>query len=228
MSNEPKDGSTPPPGSSTPAPPSGKRDELLHDLGNALQTVLGATELARSGREKVDSCLQVIDVAVDHATNLLRMARRIEMAVPPRDDATRTVRDLRETLQLALGARHRLVVAVPSEPLVLTLSSVAITRVLLNAVLNVRQAIGVDAATVKVTLRRLDDELAQLVIEDDGPGVDDEAMDDWDRIDPVPSGRGTGLKSMRRIALEAGGAFSVETFASGGTRVSFELPMARG
>lgn len=212
-------------GLSTPVPPSGTRDEVLHDLGNALQTILGACALAATGSEKNETCLQVIDVAARHATILLRMARRLDTALPTRHDATRTVGELRETLQLALGERHRLLVEVPAAPLFLTISSVSTTRLLLNAILNVKEAIGDDSATVKVTLRRLDGELALLVVEDDGPGIDDETMD-WDRAEPVRSGRGTGLKSMRRIALEAGGAFSVETFQGRGARVSFELPLA--
>jgi nitrogen fixation/metabolism regulation signal transduction histidine kinase len=111
-------------------------------------------------------------------------------------------------------------------PLPVRLDRILLRRVLDNLVKNAVQA-GAHVVWVRAETR---DNIALLTVEDDGPGVSEEARAHV--FDPYftthKEGTGLGLAIVRKIALDHGGDVSVESRPGGGARFIVALPEASG
>jgi PAS domain S-box-containing protein len=88
-----------------------------------------------------------------------------------------------------------------------------ITRLVQEALTNVRRHAGADHARVELGL---DGDLAYVEVSDDGRGFDVERAK-----------TGIGRQSMNHRALELGGRLGVHSAPDGGTRVRFSIPLSR-
>lgn len=88
------------------------------------------------------------------------------------------------------------------------------------------------ASRVKLTIRPLDPEAIDngamlLIIEDDGPGIPDDAADALlqrgMRLDESAPGHGIGLAVVKEIAASYGGAVSIDQSSLGGARITVEI-----
>jgi signal transduction histidine kinase len=113
--------------------------------------------------------------------------------------------------------------------------------VLLNLVENARDAIGTkeDGRIVVTTKRGEANDRAQLVVEDNGPGVPGELKDKvfapYFTTKQAKGGTGLGLAIVHRIVSDHGGRITIasggEPSASGmqrGARFTIELPLRSG
>jgi PAS domain S-box-containing protein len=111
-----------------------------------------------------------------------------------------------------------------------------VRQVLHNLIANAFEAVESRAdASVAVTTERVRRDLgiagsmdiAQIVIEDNGPGFAPEVLGRM--FDPYvttkPKGTGLGLAIVKKIVEEHGGRIDAENIASGGARVRIELPL---
>lgn len=107
--------------------------------------------------------------------------------------------------------------------------SVSIRRALSNLIENALHYAG----NVRVSVRA-DGDTAEIVVEDDGPGIPDSRMDDvlqpFVRLDTARSrdtpGMGLGLPIVRRAAKLEGGTLQLLNRPEGGLRVIIRLPHA--
>lgn len=100
----------------------------------------------------------------------------------------------------------------------------AIRRALINLVHNAIQATG-EGGRIQITIGQSDSEV-QLMVNDEGPGIDAALAD---RIfDPFVTGRATGtglgLALVKRVVEEHGGSISLENRDRGGARANLRLP----
>jgi signal transduction histidine kinase len=82
-----------------------------------------------------------------------------------------------------------------------------------------------EGAGFRVTVSRvLGADVAQVIVDDDGPGFGDGAV--VDRGTSLGGSTGLGLDIAKRTAAEGGGSFEISTRSGGGGRVVLSLPLA--
>lgn len=107
----------------------------------------------------------------------------------------------------------RLEVAPRAEPVLVCVNQIEARGVISNLLSNATRAAGPDG---KVTIEiSRDSDLAQLVVEDTGPG-----------FGKIPGGVGLGWRVMARSLAMCGGKISYGRGTHGGVRASFWLPLA--
>jgi two-component system nitrate/nitrite sensor histidine kinase NarX len=111
------------------------------------------------------------------------------------------------------GLRTEMRVEGVGEPDIPPLAQVQLLRVVQEALTNVRKHARATQATIVV---RVQDQVIEIVVEDDGQGFD---------LAQVLQERGPrfGLQTMRERAEEVGGTFQVDTAPGRGTRVRVQL-----
>lgn len=113
------------------------------------------------------------------------------------------------------------------------ITPVALQQVLLNLVLNARQAMRRRGGTLTLTAEAMDGRTVRIVVADTGPGIPPRILPDIfepfvtqrDADERGRKGTGLGLAVCRNIIAQAGGAIDVES-SSAGAVFSIELPRA--
>lgn len=112
------------------------------------------------------------------------------------------------------------------------LSQALLQQVVLNLVLNARDAIEISGKGSKVTvrLRRHGDHIV-LVVEDDGPGIPQDLLerifDPFFTTKPPGKGTGLGLSIVHRYVEEMGGRITVQSVEGAGTKFTVTLPIVQ-
>jgi signal transduction histidine kinase len=83
---------------------------------------------------------------------------------------------------------------------------------------------------VRVRAEAVGEERLRLTVEDDGPGLPEEAreavLQRGARLDESAPGSGLGLSILLELARAYGGTLKLETASLGGLRVTVDLPRA--
>ncbi len=214
---------------------------LCHDLRNYLTAICGSAALLRlqSGEELDglvgDSAAQ-IERAGRHSAELLSRAlhtvREASDDAPSRDLVIldeqvgaielllRGLMQRKVSLELYLGAPEARVVG----------QGVAIEQVVLNLVMNARQAVG-DAGTIRVSTSLRPGKGGEpgvlLQVSDDGPGLSDEQVQRiFDPFYTGSGGSGLGLMMVRELVQEMGGEIGVRSQLREGASFSVWWPRA--
>jgi len=219
---------------------------VAHEINNPLAAVAGFAQLLlRSPLKDEDrAAVETISHEASRAgkivRDLLTLAREQER---DRRDPLRlndVVRHVVSAQRYAMETRGiRCVLELdPAEPVVLG-DRAQLEQVALNLVVNARQAIeeltdrpeGTAGEAPRVVVRtRATEGEALLVVEDDGPGIPEEALprifDPFFTTKPEGSGTGLGLSVVDGIVTEHGGAIEAESPPAGGTRFTVRLPRA--
>jgi signal transduction histidine kinase len=119
-----------------------------------------------------------------------------------------------DALSTRTGGALAVAVSAPAVPAVPADVELAAYRIGMEAMTNVARHARARRCTV--TVGTVGSTALRLVVDDDGAGLDPEAV-----------GAGLGLRSMRERAHELGGRCTVEPRPGGGTRVTADLPLAR-
>jgi signal transduction histidine kinase len=123
----------------------------------------------------------------------------------------------------------------PEDPLWLEAEPIQLEMVVVQLVRNAAaaaaavadEAEGGGEGTIRVSLRTAGESL-ELCIEDDGPGIEEETVDEV--FDPFvaagrsPRSRGLGLSVVHRVVKDHGGELRLESAPGRGTRVTVLLP----
>ncbi|HZT46030.1 MAG TPA: ATP-binding protein [Gaiellaceae bacterium] len=204
---------------------------IAHDFNNVMAAVSGCADLLLDELGEDDprrARAQVISQSADRATDLTRQllafSRRQVLRLEPLDlaDVVRRMRPLFERLlPPSVGVEYDL-----RRGGVARIDGSQFEQVLLNLVLNARDALP-GGGTIRISVRGVG-ETAELVVADDGIGIDDETRA---RIfDPFfttkPTGTGLGLSTVDGIVGQSGGTISVATTRGGGTAFTIHLPLA--
>ena len=206
---------------------------LAHELGNVFTaTRLGTDQLARTGtgaaKELATAIGEALVVGERLATDLRRFADRV-VSQPPasRSPVAVVLGRFAPILELLARSQARLVIDV-DPALSLAMDDTALEQVVLNLVLNARDALlscG-RSGTIKIEARR-GLEGAVLSVTDDGPGFSPEvrAQLGHEYFTTKPHGTGLGLSVARKLAAAAHGRLEIPVAATG-ARVELHLPCA--
>ena len=208
---------------------------LMHDLGNAL--TVAYSSLHAMSEDRIDGTRSENDqapprLALDHAVSLVRRLQQLSGRAQA-DEVTLNLSSLlREVTPLLRFAAERLAleVEIPREELPVRTPRHLLERVLLNLVLNAKEA-ATPRGRIRVSVVGATSSSARwmrLVVEDDGQGLDPAQVESL--FDPDSSskdhGRGLGLYAVRQALSRVGGRIAVCDSHLGGAAFEILLPRA--
>lgn len=187
---------------------------LSHDLGNILNIAQGRLELARETGE--DEHFDAADMSLTRATAMLKeLTAAIKAGTVVEEvevvDATTVFVDAWDSQETKQATKD------VQEPIHIAADKTALLRLLENLI---RNSLEHGDETVTIRLGALPD---GFYVEDDGPGISE---DDREKVFEAgyttkASGTGTGLPSVRQIALAHGWEVRITDGTDGGARFEF-------
>jgi signal transduction histidine kinase len=204
---------------------------IAHDFNNLLAAIQVHVELVERDPEAAPEAASAIrDLArqgEELVQEILLYAQR-ETTPPGRLDLAALLRDQEPVLGHLMGDGVELVLEVPDRPVPVSGSPVALRRMLLNLVLNARDALVDGSGRVGVRLVSAGDE-AKLEVEDNGVGI---SKADQERLfEPFFSARsdregvGLGLAVVATVVSDHDGRVEVDSEPGRGTRILVVLPL---
>lgn len=209
---------------------------IAHDLNNMLMAIQNFVGFAReslpSGAE-ASSDLEYAEQAVARAT---RLGRRLLQFARRRPDDVRRVdcnalaASLREMLDRAVGPGISVALELaPSVPAI-EVDPGHLEQVLVNLVLNARDAMP-DGGTIVIRTRH-DDDRVSIEVTDDGLGMTPEvrqrAFEPFFSTKGPERGTGLGLATCQAVVTEGGGDITVQSALGEGTTFTMRWPCAQG
>ena len=212
--------------------------DASHELRTPLTSVRGYAELFRRGADRrPEDLARVMRGIEDEATRMSRLVEEL-LLLARLDQGSTSERHEVDLTSLARSAVEAARAADPERPLTLRSNGPVLVegdgdrlrQVLDNLLGNVRvHTPEGTAATVRVGAG---DGLAEIDVEDEGPGIPAEAathvFERFYRVDPARSrhrgGHGLGLSIVAAITEAHGGTCTVTPGAGGGTLVAVRLP----
>jgi PAS domain S-box-containing protein len=192
---------------------------IAHDFNNLLTIILGASEfLVRGGGLAGDAraCVEEIDAAAQRAAALTRQLLafgRQQVLTPRVLDANQVVTDTTKLLARLLPRTVELQLALTGGPLPVCVDRSMLEQVLLNLVVNARDAMPMGGT---VTIRTgATGEHVVLSVADTGVGMTNEvrerAFDPFFTTKAAGQGTGLGLSTVYGLVHQSGGDVSVES-----------------
>jgi two-component system cell cycle sensor histidine kinase/response regulator CckA len=223
---------------------------IAHDFNNLLTAILGYTELLISAREPGDperADLEEIQRAGSRAaalTQQLLAFGRKQVLLPKDVDLSRTVLGLQAMLTRLIREDIRLVCEVTPAPAVVRIDPGQIEQVILNLVLNARDALP-NGGEIRLSVGRLPASAANVPREEGGPAeyVRLQVADNGTGIPPevrahlfepffttkaLGKGTGLGLASVYGIVRQSNGHIAVESAEGAGTMFTMHFPAVAG
>ena len=213
--------------------------QVNHDIKNGLVPIRNVLRhLAQVAREHPATLPQIfeerrgtLESSLEYLDTLARNYARLSPAVQraPCDVSAVVSEVVRGTVAASVTLRAAPaagLLPVATDPLVLR-------RILENLVGNAVDSLagrsdGVVTVGAEAGTTTAGGPLVRLTVADTGPGMSraelDRAFDDFHTT--KPGGTGLGLSIVRRLVLDLGGAFRIETAPGAGTRAIVELPVA--
>jgi signal transduction histidine kinase len=201
-------------------------------MRNLLTAVRGHAELALRGlssddpvREDVAHCVVVTAAVFDLVDQLDGSDRSPTLIAVHLDNAVNSMRRLIDAL---LPPSIEMLLEPRSDGAYVLISKLRIERIVLNLVLNARDAMG-GGGKLSVTTRRDTDSVAQIVVEDTGPGFTEEALahlfEAGFTTKRERGGSGTGLSALAHFVTGVGGRIEVDSKPGEGASVIVSLPL---
>jgi PAS domain S-box-containing protein len=227
---------------------------IAHDFNNILTSILGYVVLAQeraadAGDARSEAHLEQAMASCRRARDLVQQLltfARGQRAQPAALDLCGLVRDavplLRASIPSTIELQYDCGAALPPA----RADRVQIDQVLLNLVLNARDALGAAGRgriAVSVTLRevrsvcsscrqRVDGRFIELAVTDDGPGMEsslaDRVFEPFFSTKPPGPNSGMGLAMVHGIVHDHGGHVVLQTALGGGASFRVLLPLADG
>jgi signal transduction histidine kinase len=221
---------------------------VAHNFNNLLTVTLGYTDvlLERHPQDEDHADLTEIRKASQRGAGLTRQLLAFghkHDAAPARLDLNRTIAGLRDMLTRLTRQDIELSIDVTSAPLTVVIDPHDIEQVLLNLVVNARDALPaggrididlarqpVDAASGPPDTAGAPGDYARIRVRDNGIGMTPEVQahlfEPFFTTKEVGEGTGLGLAFVHGIVRHGGGFVVVETAPAQGTTVSVYLPLA--
>ncbi|HWG92521.1 MAG TPA: PAS domain S-box protein [Candidatus Thermoplasmatota archaeon] len=178
--------------------------------------------------EDVLPLLKAVSDGVDRVSSLVDQLRRFirnqagEVAPAALDDVVGEGLRLFETAHPGRVPLTKDLATTPTLPL----QRLGVQQVVLNLIENAADAVRPQGGSVRVSTRATPDGGAQLVVEDDGPGIPEEVRGRM--FEPLfttkAHGTGLGLSIVRRIVEEHGGTIMCDSTLGKGTRFTVTFP----
>jgi signal transduction histidine kinase/CheY-like chemotaxis protein/predicted hydrocarbon binding protein len=212
---------------------------VAHDFNNLLGVILGyssmlerrlsETEPAQMMASEITHAAQM---AADLTRQLLTFSRGRVVSVRA-VDVNRVIRDTALMLDRIVGDDISLDPRLCSEPLVMVGDANGLEQVLINLVVNSRDAMPEGGRILIETSRVMDvsgDPVVLLCISDSGVGMDAETQarlfEPFFTTKAETGGSGLGLSTVHGIVHQAGGSIRVESSVGHGCRFEIRLPLS--
>jgi len=204
---------------------------LRHDVGNALQVILGQVDLlstvdderAQDAGERIKAQIEALYELTDDADAVTRVLTN-EAGPEPRD----VVEDIDSTAATIRDSFPNATVELDCHDSLLVSGTDAIKPAISNILNNAVEHTGSEP-TVRITTSETDD-VAVVRIADDGPGIPPAQREDIFRRGVTSDGgsNGLGLHIVSTLIERSGGSIHVEDSDLGGAAFVVELPLADG
>jgi signal transduction histidine kinase/HAMP domain-containing protein len=205
--------------------------DTAHDFANILSAIRTHSHLLKSQeRDQQQASLEAIENAVEFGSSLtdrlLAFARKQSLK-PENVDLKSLIEGMMDLIEISLKPDVQLDMALPSEPVFVTLDPGQFESALFNLVLNANHAIT-HAGTIRVSLRQSENGEATVLVEDNGKGMPRDVLDR--AIEPFfttragHGGTGLGLSIVYGFITQTGGELNIESEVGMGTRIEVILP----
>lgn len=205
---------------------------ITHDMRNLLTAVRGHAELALRGISPEDPAREDIAHAVVVTATIFDLIDQIDgndrsesLAAVSLDPAVSSMRRLLDAL---LPQSLELIVHTDSEGAHVGIAKLRIERIVLNLVLNARDAM-VDGGTLTIRTDRPSAEFARIIVSDTGPGFSEEALEHLFELGFTTKrergGSGHGLAALAPFVSKVGGDIEVDSVAGEGASIKVSLPV---
>jgi PAS domain S-box-containing protein len=210
---------------------------ITHDFNNLMTVILGGTDVVRAGlargerpsSEHVDTIYVAAGRARTLARQLLAVARR-ELGSPGILDLNELVTSSERLLRSVLGEDVELVLELQPELGGVACDAAQMEQVLLNLVVNARDAMPRGGAIVIRTSERRTGarERVRLTLQDSGEGMSAEVQahlfEPFFTTKEASEGSGLGLATVHGIVTQVGGTVSCDSAPGRGTTFDLEFP----
>jgi PAS domain S-box-containing protein len=207
---------------------------VAHDFNNLMTAVIGYSDLLLRGgepepvrRAKLTAIRDAAVRASDLTQQLLAFSRRQVMRADE-IDLRDVVNRMDIMLRRLLGEQIRLETILAAEPVIVRADPLQLEQVVLNLVLNAREAMP-EGGTLTVAVLSNGEE-AVLAVADDGTGMDEETQarifEPFFTTKPLADGSGLGLSTVHGIVGQSGGAIEVASRPGHGSTFTVTLPAA--
>jgi len=204
---------------------------VAHDFNNVLTAMLLRVESLRLERsadaELVAGLGEVLEAGERGARLVQQLLTFAKAKVPtPRPvDVSRTLREMEPMLSTLTRDKAKLRVEEPAQPALISVDPSQLEQVILNLVVNARDASAAKGAEVRVQLS-LEPDMVCLTVVDQGSGMD--AATQEQVFEPFfttkEQGSGLGLSTVYSIVQQAGGTVTVTSTEGDGSTFSVRLP----
>lgn len=207
---------------------------IAHDFNNLLAVVKGRTQLVvRNLDEGSDEYaqLRIVEDATDRATRLTRQlmtfARR-QSSRPQRIDLVALLGGMQSLIRAAVGGQVQLELDLPPQPLSVFADPTQIEQVVMNLVVNARDATEAGGRISLHLARHEDSDWVELTVADTGCGMSEETLRHL--FEPMfttkgEAGSGLGLATTYGIVAQIGGRIAVWSEVGRGSRFTVRLPV---
>ncbi len=210
---------------------------VAHDFNNLLTVIEGYARMLRDepelereeAAEYVDEIIRAANRASDLTRQLLAFSRR-QAAQPRALDLNEIVRNTSGMLRRVIGEDIQLQADLAEEPCMVLADPSQIDQVLMNLVVNARDAMP-EGGVIRLGTRRLGSSV-RLEVQDHGGGIPPEVRERM--FEPFfttkESGKGTGLglSLVHAIVRQSGGRIDLESAMGEGTTFRIDLPWYAG
>ncbi len=208
---------------------------VAHELNNPLTVIMGISQLLADREEVSDEQRRDLETVLHQAERCQRIVAQLaEYARPPKLERVEV--DLGELCRGILAANPFLqdpavtvVVDQVDEARLVFADPFRLEQVVVNLLRNAFEAVASRAGAGRVELRiAADRDVVSLMVEDDGPGLDDpeRAFDPFYSTKATGEGMGMGLAVSHRIVEEHDGEIQAENLEVG-ARLTVRLPRVR-
>ncbi len=219
---------------------------IAHDFNNLLTAIGGYAEIVRNGLPPGDplyddagEILRAAQRAADLTRQLLAFGRR-QVLTPHVLDLRSAVDQMLVMLRRLIGERVEIRTLHAADPVHAQVDRGQLEQVLLNLVLNARDAMpdggivtirtGISARTGAQHGKELTPgEYAEIAVTDTGIGMSAEvrarAFDPFFTTKPVGKGSGLGLSTVYGIVKQSGGSVAIDSAPGRGTTILVHLPL---
>ncbi len=212
---------------------------IAHEFNNILTGIMGLAHLVRQDLPKespslgdMDGILEASGKAADLVAQLLAFSRQKASSFEV-FDLCGMVRSRLKILGSVTGETVELSASLPDESALIRGSTEQLERVLMNLIINSRDAIDGDGV-IEISLKQVRGEkgrrFSRLAVRDTGSGMDSatraEIFTPFFTTKAVGKGTGLGLAVVHGIVEEHGGTIDVVSDSGRGTTISILLPEA--
>lgn len=218
---------------------------VAHDFNNILTGIIGYSEIAleKLGQHPAERGLREILAAAERAAKLTKQLlafSRKQVMQPEVLDVVAVVKNLQGMLERLLGSSHKLIVESDIELPAIKADRGQIEQVILNLVVNARDAMPeggaiiisaqrIERAQVQATWGHLesDGKVLMLAVSDQGTGISPEVKSSlfqpYFTTKPEGKGTGLGLSTVYGIVQQSGGAIGLDSELGKGTTFKIYL-----